>query len=61
MEATVGELRRMLEIHDDDDVLSFGGLDFYRLKRRGPKLAPVEFDQQLSTDSDGKVIIENWD
>ncbi|WP_046079629.1 hypothetical protein [Halomonas sp. HG01] len=59
MEITVGELKRMLEIHNDDDVLSFCGLDFYRLKRRGPKLVQVEFDQQVTTDDEGRVIIDD--
>lgn len=61
MEITVGELKRMLEVHNDDDVLSFSGLDFYRLKRRGEKLVQVEFDQQVTTDAEGRVFIDDFE
>ncbi len=56
---TVGEFRKELAAFKDDDELSFCGLDFYRLKRRGEDLVQVEFDQQVYTDDDGKVVIEN--
>ena len=58
MEITVGDLKRMLETHDDDAVLSFSGLDFYRLKQRGPKLVQVEFNQSVY-EHEGKVHVEN--
>lgn len=61
MKITVGELKRMLAVHNDEDELSFSGLDFYRLKQRGPDLVQVEFDQQVVTDDDGRVYIENFD
>tara|TARA_B100000700_G_scaffold81744_1_gene91966 strand:+ start:16081 stop:16269 length:189 start_codon:yes stop_codon:yes gene_type:complete len=62
MEITIGELKRMLEVHSDDDVLSFSGLDFYRLKRRGEDLVQVEFNQHVYKDrQSGKVIVEDLD
>jgi len=55
-------LEKMLEGFSDEDELSFSGLDFYRLKRRGPDLVQVEFNQQVYRDrKTGKVIIENVD
>jgi hypothetical protein len=61
MGITVGDMKRQLEVFNDDDELSFCGLDFYRLKRRGEGLVQVEFDQQVYKDSDGRVVIENWE
>ena len=62
MDITVGDLRKMLEGFNDDDELSFSGLDFYRLKKRGPDLVQVEFNQQVYRDrKTNKVIIENVD
>lgn len=59
MSTTVGTLKRALESYDDDDELDFGGLEFYRLKKRGPHLVRVEFNQTVYKDSDGKVVVEN--
>lgn len=56
---TVGRLKSELEVFDDDDELYFNGLDFYRLKKRGPKLVQVEFEQNVYADSNGRVIVEN--
>ena len=62
MDITVGDLRKMLEGFNDDDELSFSGLDFYRLKRRGPDLVQVEFNQHVHKDSKtGKVSVEDFD
>ncbi len=49
-EITVGEFKSHLESYDDDDVLTFGGFDFTRLKRRGEKLVHVEFLQSVDRD-----------
>mgnify|MGYP003658813554 CR=1 FL=1 len=61
MQITVGQLREMLAGFDDGDELSFSGLDFYRLKRRGDDLVQVEFNQQVYKDSaTGKVKVEDF-
>ncbi|WP_444905435.1 hypothetical protein ACJJIQ_09625 [Microbulbifer sp. ANSA003] len=60
MNITIGELKEMLEVWPDDTELNFSGLDFYRLKQRGPKLIQVEFNQLVYKDKGiGKVIVEN--
>lgn len=56
---TVGDLKRMLSAFPDDTELSFCGLDFYRLKWRGPTLVQVEFNQTVYKDKHGRVCIEN--
>ncbi|MDW0357821.1 hypothetical protein Q8G38_00665 [Halomonas venusta] len=59
MNLTVGEFKKMLEAYDDGDELSFSGLDFYRLKRRGDDLVQVEFNEHVYKDSKtGKVVID---
>ena len=43
---TVGDMRRQLEIWDDDDELQLpGGLSFYRLKKRGDSLVVIEVNE----------------
>jgi hypothetical protein len=43
---TVGDLKRLLAVHSDNDELSFpGGLTFYRLKMRDTDLVTVEFNE----------------
>lgn len=56
---TVGQMKRELELFDDDMELGFCGLDFYRLKKRGEDLVQVEFDQQVTIDNEGRVIIDD--
>jgi hypothetical protein len=53
MELTVGRLKELLNLEgaQDDWVLHFEGLDFYRLKRRGDKIVQVEFNQLVSPHS----------
>lgn len=58
---TVGELRRALSLYEDDTELSFGGLEFYRVKSRGENLAQIEFNQPVYLNSDGQVVVENID
>jgi len=53
---TVGELRRALSLYSDDAELSFGGLEFYRVKSRGEHLAQIEFNQAVYLDSNGKKV-----
>ena len=59
MEITVKELKERLSIFNDDCVVDFGGLDFYRLKLRGDKLLQVEFNQTVYKDASGKIVVEN--
>jgi|GEM_PF-1032818 len=55
---TVGWLRQWLKVYPDDFELSFGGLEFYRIKTRGENLAMVEFNQAVYLDEDGQVVIQ---
>ena len=53
-----GELKKMLEdVPDDWDITFSGGLEFYRLKRRGDKLLQIEFNQHVYRGEDGKWIV----
>jgi hypothetical protein len=58
---TVGELIDQLSVFDRDSEVNFSGLDFYRLKNRGPKLVQVEFNQVFYRDEQGQVVIQNID
>ena len=55
---TVGELKRALEIFDDDSILEAGGLTFFQLKKSGEKSVRIEFEERLQKDRDGKIIFE---
>jgi hypothetical protein len=60
MTLTIGELKEMIRLYDDDIEISFSGLDFYRLKMRGDKLVQVEFNQTVYKEREtGNVIVEN--
>ena len=39
----------------------FNGLDYYRVKPRGPKMLQIEFDQQVDRDDEGHVHVTNLD
>lgn len=56
---TVGILLDLLKAYPRDTLLSFSGLDFYRLKWRDEDLVQVEFNQCVYRNSDGVVVIEN--
>ncbi|PJJ10631.1 hypothetical protein CLU83_4082 [Flavobacterium sp. 1] len=58
MKITVKELIEQLKVEDQDLEVSFGGLDFYRLKDRGGVLQ-VEFSQTVYLDDEGFVVVEN--
>lgn len=60
-EITVGDFKRELSIFDDDAVLDFSGLDFYRLKLRGEKHVQVEFNQHVYRDGSGHLVVGNLD
>lgn len=57
----VGWLRQWLKGYPDDFDLSFGGLEFYRIKTRGENVAMVEFNQAVYLDEDGEVVIQSFD
>jgi hypothetical protein len=57
----VGWLRQCLNVYPDDFDLSFGGLEFYRVKTRGENIAMVEFNQGVYLDTDGQVVIQSFD
>lgn len=56
---TVGELLDQLEGIDRNTRISFSGLDFYRIKRRGPDILQIEFNQQVYLDESGCVVVGN--
>jgi hypothetical protein len=56
---TVGTLIEQLSIFNKDSEIDFSGLDFYRLKQRGPNLIQVEFNQQVCRGDQGKVVVSN--
>lgn len=50
-------LLRLLSAYPSDTRVSFGGLDFYRVKKRGDKLVQIEFNQSVyRTDKDVLVV-----
>lgn len=55
---TVGEFKELLSGFNDDDLLDFSTLDFYRLKHRGTYVQ-VEFNQSVYRDEKGNVVVEN--
>jgi hypothetical protein len=56
---TVGELLDQLKGIDRNTRISFSGLDFYRIKRRGQNLLQIEFNQQVYLDESGNVVVDN--
>lgn len=56
---TVGELKRKLEIFDDDSILEAGGLTFFQLKKSGENSVRIEFKEQVYKDGNGKIIVED--
>jgi hypothetical protein len=56
---TVGRLRQELKMFDDDTELSFGGLEFHRVKSRGDNLVQIEFNELVYLDASGRVVVQN--
>lgn len=56
---TVGELLGYLEGLDKNARISFSGLDFKRVKPRGPDIYQIEFNQPVYLDDQGNVVVEN--
>jgi hypothetical protein len=42
-----------------DTRISFGGLDFYRVKPRGPALIQIEFNQSVYRTTEGLLVVED--
>jgi hypothetical protein len=57
---SVGELRRQLEVFDDDSEIYAGGLTLYKLKVIGDKLVQIEFNEYVHRDQEGKLVIEEY-
>lgn len=57
---SVGELRRQLEIFDDDAEIYAGGLTLYKLKLIGDKLVQIEFNEYVHRNKDGRLVIEEY-
>ena len=55
---TVGRLRQELDGLPDDWTLDFSGLDFYRIKQRGPTHVQIEFNQSVYLSPEGLVVVE---
>lgn len=56
---TVGDLINALKNQDPNAELYFGGLDYYRVKYRGPNTVQIEFNQPVYLDENDHVVIEN--
>lgn len=56
---TVGLLREALAVHGDDTEVTFGGLEYLRVKLRAPGLVQIEFSQTITRDSQGNVEVRN--
>lgn len=58
---SLGRLRDELAGYPDDYEVSFSGLDFCRVKERGPGLLQIEFDQPVHLAETGRVVLHNLD
>lgn len=58
---TVQHLRDALAAYPGDWEVSFSGLEFYRVKQRGPALLQIEFNQPVYRTAEGRVVVENLD
>jgi hypothetical protein len=58
---SLGFLRAHLNAYPDDFEVSFGGLEFSRVKQRGDNLIHVEFLQPVYLDDEGRVVVDNLD
>lgn len=57
---SVGELRKQLEIFDDDAEIYAGGLTLYKLKLVGEKLVQMEFNEYVHRNKEGRLIIDEY-
>ena len=56
---TVGELIDYIKDMPRDTVIHFENLDYYRLKKRGPKLIQIEFDQVVEIIDEHRAGVRN--
>jgi len=56
MTITVKQLIELLKLEPQNNVIDFGGLDFYRLDDKG-ETTYFEFNQTISQDSEGNVQV----
>ncbi len=56
---TVGELLQALEGIPPHWTIDFGGLEFYRVKRRDETHVQMEFSQPVYLDAAGRVVVDN--
>ncbi len=57
---TVGELKKQLDIFDDDAEIFAGGLTLYKIKLVGDKLVHMEFNEYVHRNEEGRLIIEEY-
>lgn len=57
---TAGELAEQLMVFADHE-LYIGDLEFLRVKVRGPKLLAIEFNQQVYRNSEGRMVVEEFE
>lgn len=55
----LGTLLDQLEGLPRETQISFGGLDFYRVKRRGPDLVQIEFNQSVYRTAEDLLVVED--
>lgn len=56
---TIGELRERLAGIPEHFTIDFGGLTFYRIKRRDETHVQMEFGQSVYLDEAGNVVVDN--
>lgn len=56
---SIGTLLDQLEGLPKDTQISFSGLDFYRVKRHGPDLVQIEFNQSIYRTSEDLLVVED--
>ena len=56
---TVGEMRRLLSIFDQDADLYIEGLTFFRFKGIGAKLLAMEFNERIRTAPPGRTVLKS--
>ncbi|MBC2658475.1 hypothetical protein H7A76_23815 [Pseudomonas sp. MSSRFD41] len=55
----LGTLLDQLEGLPRETQVYFGGLDFYRVKRRGPDSVQIEFNQSVYRTSEDLLVVED--
>ena len=55
---SVEELRQELSHYPGHYRVSFSGLEFYRVKQRGPEIIQIEFNEAVHRTPEGRVVVE---